>query len=169
MRGLFFTAAIRLQSASPLYNCARVLPWMVSALMPMSCNLSATSSIFLLLSSQPNLVFTVTGRLVERTTASVRRTIRSTSLRTAAPAPLQTTFFTGQPKLMSTRSGCTGIHNLLRSWPLPLHHHRRSGYRKVFLNSEKSSFCLLLMASRINPSLEMNSLYMRSAPFCLQT
>src|ERR1700722_2303634 len=35
--------------------------------------------------------------------------------------------------------------------------------------SKKSSFCRLFMASRINPSLEMNSLYIRSAPCCLQT
>src|SRR5687767_15361729 len=42
-----------------------------------SCNRSATSSIFFVLSSQPNLVFTVTGREVALTTAEVSRTIRS--------------------------------------------------------------------------------------------
>jgi hypothetical protein len=39
-----------------------------------------------------SLVFTVTGRWVEFTTALVRRTIRSISFNTPAPAPLHTTF-----------------------------------------------------------------------------
>ena len=62
---------------------------------------------FLVLSSQPNLVFTVTGSEVPLTTASVSRIIKSISFKTPAPAPLFTTFFTGQPKLISTKSGFT--------------------------------------------------------------
>src|SRR6185436_7413910 len=62
------------------------------AFMPTSCSRSATSSMFLELSSQPNLVLIVTGSEVDLTTASVNLTIRSTSLNTPAPAPLLTTF-----------------------------------------------------------------------------
>ena len=35
--------------------------------------------------------------------------------------------------------------------------------------SKISSFCTLLAASRISPSEEMNSVYIKSAPFFLQT
>ena len=48
--------------------------------------------------------FTVTGRWVCFTMASVSFTISGISLRIPAPAPLQTTFFT-EPKLMSMISG----------------------------------------------------------------
>ena len=105
MRGLFFTFPIKSQSADPLYICARVRPWIASALIPTSCNRSATSSIFRFSSSQPKRVFTVTGRLVDFTTASVKRTIKSISFNTPAPAPRSATFFTGQPKLISNKSG----------------------------------------------------------------
>ena len=97
MRGLAFTFPIRVQSASPLYSWARVRPWMLRAWMPMSCRRSATSSMLRLASSQPRRVFTVTGSFTAFTTASVRRTILSTSSSRQAPAPLLTTFFTGQP------------------------------------------------------------------------
>ncbi len=103
--GLFFTLPINVQSASPLYICVLVRPCMAKALIPTSCNRSATSSIFLVLSSQPNLVFTVTGNVVDFTTAEVKRTIKSISFNTPAPAPFRATFFTGQPKLMSNKSG----------------------------------------------------------------
>ena len=59
------------------------------------------------LSSQPKRVFTVTGKWVLSITALVKRIIKSTSFKTPAPAPLQTTFFTGQPKLISIKSGFT--------------------------------------------------------------
>ena len=36
-----------------------------------------------------------------------KETIKSMSFKTAAPAPLHTTFFTGQPKLISSKSGLT--------------------------------------------------------------
>ena len=105
IRGLFFTLPISSQSACPLYICVLVRPCMASALMPTSCNLSATSSIFLCSSSQPNLVLTVTGNEVDLTTAAVNLTIRSISLSTPAPAPFIATFFTGQPKFISSKSG----------------------------------------------------------------
>ena len=113
--GLFLTEAIWLQSASPLYIWARVRPWMEIALQPTSCKRSATSTIFMEFSSQPKRVFTVIGRLVCFAMASVKLTIKSISFNIPAPAPLQTTFFTGQPKLMSIISGfdCSTISTVL--------------------------------------------------------
>ena len=46
------------------------------------------------------------GSLVFLTKASVSLTILGMSFNIPAPAPLQTTFFTGQPKFISMRSGC---------------------------------------------------------------
>jgi hypothetical protein len=54
--GLFLIFAISDQSAAPLYNCALVRPCTDKAFIPVSCRRSATSSIFLVSSSQPNLV-----------------------------------------------------------------------------------------------------------------
>src|SRR6188768_3075430 len=127
---------------------------MEMAFIPTSCNRSATSSIFLLLSSQPNLVLIVTGNEVDLTTASVSLTIKSTSLNTPAPAPLLTTFFTGQPKFISTRSGFTA------SQIFALKDIASSSPPNIWIpngrsSSLKSSFILLFIASRINPSHEM--------------
>ena len=63
----------------------------------MSCSRSATSTMFLVLSSQPKRVLTVTGRLTAFTIAAVISTIFGISCNKAAPAPLQATAFTGQP------------------------------------------------------------------------
>ena len=95
--GLFFIAAIWVQSASPLYIWARVLPWIEIAFIPTSWSLSATSTIFMDFSSHPSLVFTVTGRLVLFTISFVRLTINGMSFKIPAPAPLHTTFLTGHP------------------------------------------------------------------------
>ena len=97
IRGFSFTAAINDQSASPLYICARVRPWMLMALMPTSCKRSATSTMYLELSSQPKRVFTVTGKLHVSTISLVIDTILGMSCRMPAPAPRHATFFTGQP------------------------------------------------------------------------
>ena len=85
------------------------------ALQPTSCKRSATSTIFIESVSQPNLVFTVTGKLVCFTIASVSFTIKSISFKIPAPAPLLTTFLTGQPKLISIISGfdCSTISTVL--------------------------------------------------------
>ena len=103
--GLFFTSAMGRQSASPLYICARVRPWMEIAAQPTSWSRSATSMILMESWSQPRRVLTVTGKLVCLTMAWVNSTILGMSFNIPAPAPLQTTFFTGQPKLMSIISG----------------------------------------------------------------
>ena len=97
IRGLFFTSPINVQSASPLYICFLVLPCIDIALIPTSCNLSATSTIYLLFSSQPNRVLTVTGNEVDLTISFVILTIFGMSCKIPAPAPLQATFFTGHP------------------------------------------------------------------------
>ena len=107
IRGLFFTCAIGIQLASPLYICALVLPCIEIAFAPTSWSLSATSTILIEFSSQPSLVLMVTGSLVLLHISLVSLTIRSMSFRIPAPAPLETTFFTGQPKLMSIISGFT--------------------------------------------------------------
>ena len=49
----------------------------------------------------------VTGNLVLLHISLVNLTISSMSFRMPAPAPLETTFFTGHPKLMSMISGFT--------------------------------------------------------------
>ena len=106
MRGLRLTSPIRRQSASPLYICARVRPWMVSALIPQSCNCSASSVMISCSLSQPNLVLTVTGILTASTTRRVISSISGTFCNKPAPAPFPATRFTGQPKLRSNISGC---------------------------------------------------------------
>ena len=56
-------------------------------------------------SSQPRRVLQVTGVETALTTARVISSILGTSRRSPAPAPLPATFLTGQPKLMSMKSG----------------------------------------------------------------
>ena len=103
--GLFFTAAICVQSASPLYICALVLPCIEIAFAPTSCKRSATSTICMLSQSQPKRVLTVMGKCVRFTISAVSDTINGMSFKIPAPAPLETTFLTGQPKLISIMSG----------------------------------------------------------------
>ena len=55
--------------------------------------------------SHPSRVLTVTGKCTAFTTAEVSRSILGMSFKMAEPAPLFTTFFTGQPQLMSMKSG----------------------------------------------------------------
>ena len=97
MRWLFFTSPIKVQSASPLYIWCRVRPCMLNAEIPMSCKRSATSTIFLVLSSHPKRVFTVTGNPTASTISFVMATILGMSCSRADPAPLHATFFTGHP------------------------------------------------------------------------
>ena len=56
-------------------------------------------------SFQPLRVFTVTGRCVASITARMIRVMSSGSRRQPDPPFRCTTFFTGQPKLMSMNSG----------------------------------------------------------------
>ena len=59
----------------------------------------------MLFSSQPSLVLTVMGRWVLLTISRVKLSIKSRSFKIPAPAPFDTTFLTGQPKLISIISG----------------------------------------------------------------
>ena len=107
MRGLFFTSPMRVQSALPVYICARVRPWMVRAAMPQSCSCSANSVMMSCSAFHPSRVFTVTGTLTAFTTSRVISSMSGMFCSMPAPAPLPATFFTGQPKLRSMTSGCT--------------------------------------------------------------
>ena len=103
--GLFFTRPISVQSASPRYIWARVRPWIVRAAMPTSCRRRAISSMFFDSSSHPRRVLTVTGSFTASTMRRVISTISGTSRIMPDPAPRPAIFLTGQPKLMSIRSG----------------------------------------------------------------
>ena len=103
--GFFLTSPIRVQSASPVYICARVRPWMVRASIPQSCNCSASSTIILCSASHPRRVFTVTGIFTASTTARVISSILGTFCSMPEPAPFPATRFTGQPKFRSNISG----------------------------------------------------------------
>ena len=61
------------------------------------CVGSATSTIYFVLSSHPNLVLTVTGIFTCLTISAVIFCILSRSNKIPAPAPLQATFLTGHP------------------------------------------------------------------------
>ena len=54
--------------------------------------------------SIPRRILTVTGTETASATAEITRQARSWSSSSVAPAPVLVTFFTGQPKLTSTRS-----------------------------------------------------------------
>src|SRR6185312_15153513 len=69
--------------------------------MPLSSAMRASFGALRLLSSQPVRIFSVTGRSTAFTTASRMRAARPSSRISAEPAWPFTTFFTGQPKLMS--------------------------------------------------------------------
>ena len=104
--GLFLPLPIGVQSASPLYNWQRVRPWILSAWTPTSCNLSATSSIFLVWSSHPGLVLTVTGSLVLY--YGFRQAYHQVDIfQNSGSSAFTDHFLTGQPKLISNQIGLT--------------------------------------------------------------
>ena len=163
IRGFFFTSPISVQSASPVYICARVRPCMVSAAMPQSCNCSASSTIILLFASQPRRVFTVTGIFTASTTARVISSILGIFCNIPAPAPLPATRFTGQPKLISRISGRASstmrAASTMVSVSLP--------YICMATGRSSSlifSFCSVLLTERIRASADTNSVYTMSAP-----
>ena len=163
IRGLFFTSPISVQSASPVYICARVRPCMVNAAIPQSCNCSASSTIILLLASHPRRVFTVTGIFTASTTARVISSIWGIFCNIPAPAPFPATLFTGHPKLISKISGCACstifAASTMVSVSLPY----------IWMATGRSSslmfnFCAVLLTARISASLDTNSVYTMSAP-----
>ena len=163
MRGLFFTSPISVQSASPVYICARVRPWMANAAMPQSCNCSARSTMILWSASQPSRVFTVTGIFTASTTVRVISSIFGIFCNIPAPAPFPATFFTGHPKLMSSMSGRAS--STIRAAPtmasVSLPYICMATGRS---SSQIVSFCVVLLTERISASLETNSVYTISAP-----
>ena len=102
--GFSFIFPMSVQSASPLYIWHLVLPWTVSAWIPTSCSLSASSTIIFESSSHPSRVLTVTGSFTASTTILVISTILSGSLIIPEPAPLRAILLTGHPKFMSITS-----------------------------------------------------------------
>ena len=99
-----FTSRMVDQSATPPYICTRVRPWMVTAETPACSMRRLSSTALMLLLSQPRRIFTVTGTGLAFTTASAMRAAFSGSFIKAEPSPLETTFPTGQPMLMSMKS-----------------------------------------------------------------
>ena len=101
------TASITFQSASPPYPCARVRPCTVMALMPLSSRIFATSTALIDSESQPVRIFAVTGTSPPTAWATPEATSASTGqfFSNEDPPFLATTLFTGQPKLMSMKSG----------------------------------------------------------------
>ena len=92
------------QSAVPPYICTRVLPWTAMADTPTCSSIRLSSTALTLPLSQPRRIFTVTGTGLAFTTASAIRAAFSGSFIRAEPSPLETTFPTGQPMLMSMKS-----------------------------------------------------------------
>ncbi len=161
--GLFFTSPISVQSASPVYICARVRPCIVNAAMPQSCNCSANSTITLLFASHPKRVFTVTGIFTASTTARVISSILGIFCSIPAPAPFPATLFTGQPKLISRMSGCACSTILAASTIVSV------SFPYIWMATGRSaslilSFCAVLLTARISASLDTNSVYTMSAP-----
>ena len=97
IRGLFLTSAINDQSASAfvhLRTCAAVNAYGLDANV---LEAFGHPTMYLLLSSQPSRVLTVTGKVHVSTISLVMATIFGMSFKMPAPAPRQATFFTGQP------------------------------------------------------------------------
>ena len=84
-----------------MYIWLRVRPWTVIICAPRSCAIRASSGAFRLVTSQPIRILTVTGTSTARTTASISRAASGKSRISAEPASPLTTFFTGQPMLIS--------------------------------------------------------------------
>ena len=99
-----FTSRMVFQSASPPYICTRVRPCTATALTPACSSSCASSTALMLPLSQPRRIFTVTGTLTARMTASAMRAAFSGSRISALPSPFFTTLPTGQPMLISKMS-----------------------------------------------------------------
>ena len=99
-----FTALIYDQSACPLYICSLVRPCTAIAATPVDSMRLAKSTTLMESLSQPMRIFTVTGTSTALTAASATRAAKSGFFISAEPSPEVTTFFTGQPILISTIS-----------------------------------------------------------------
>ena len=95
------TSAITRQSAAPAYCCIRVRACTVIARAPLSWHTRATSTALTERSSQPERIFTVTGRGVASASARTTLPIRAGSRIMALPSPLPVILGAGQPKFTS--------------------------------------------------------------------
>ena len=95
------TAFIIFRSAKPLYACFFVLAWTVIALMPQSSAILAISTALMLSSSQPERIFTLTGREVAFTTAFIIAPESSGIFISAEPSPFFIILVAGHPILIS--------------------------------------------------------------------
>ncbi len=91
-------------SAVPVYICRAERGWSVSDAAPASTRRGPISRHVREPFSTPRRIFTLRGTATAPETASTIRQAWSGSSSRLAPAPVFVTFFTGQPKLMSTRS-----------------------------------------------------------------
>ena len=91
-------------SAVPVYICRAERGWSVSDAAPASTSRGPSSRHVRDPSSTPRRIFTLTGTSTASATAATMRHAWPPSSSRLAPAPVFVTFFTGQPKLMSTRS-----------------------------------------------------------------
>ena len=123
---------------------------MVTAQTPQSCKILATSTAFICPTSHPLRIFAVTGMEDTAVTAEVILRSRVISLRIAAPAPLLTTFFTGQPKFKSMKSGPKPCTSLVASAIII-----GSDPRVVF---KEANYALLLGAKPRGPGMERGDL-----------
>ena len=97
-----FTSLIYSQLALPLYICSRVRPCTATAATPTDSIRCAISITLMDVSSQPKRNLTVTGICTACTAASATFIAKSGFFINAEPSPEETTFFTGQPMLIST-------------------------------------------------------------------
>ena len=98
------SSAVSEWSAVPVYICLAERGWSVSDDAPASTRRGPTARQVRDPSETPRLILTETGSETAPATASTSRQAWSGSSRRDAPAPVLVTFFTGQPKFMSTRS-----------------------------------------------------------------
>ncbi len=120
-------------------------------------------------SSNPLRVFAVTGRAVASTTALVMASTSPRSRRHPDPPFFRTTFFTGHPKLMSTKSGAyTSDTKAAASAITP------GSEPKIWIPMGRSSssnrrYPLVLSFPRQIPAALTNSLTTTSAPYSRQS
>ena len=163
-----FTAAISSQCAWPEYICVRVRGCSARTRAPASWQRSAIVTGSRISSFQPLRIFTVTGRCVLRDTARITDCTRSRSRRHPDPPLRRTTFFTGQPKLMSTKSGRKMSVTSFAASPIASGSAPKICTPIGCSSGSKRSLAMVASFSRRIPSAERNSVTTTSAPCARQ-
>ena len=129
-----------------------------------------TSVALMVFSSHPIRILAVTGTWSPTARATPEATLASASqfLRSDEPPFLATTLLTGQPKLMSIKSGCFQSMIFLAASPM-----RSPSPPKIWTpqgrcSSVNSVYFLVRSSCLMMPSAETNSVTMTSAPSSLQ-